>query len=81
MEEFCLLNNIINSLSEKGFLCGINGTVEHIFTITAMTEHVRWNGLPLTLTFVDLQNAFGLISHRLVVDIVAHLRLPSNMSV
>ena len=54
MEKFCLSNNIIDSLSHKGFLCGINGTVEHIFTITAMIEHARSNGLPLTLTFVDL---------------------------
>ena len=35
MEKFCLSNNIIDSSSHKGFLCGINGTVEHIFTITA----------------------------------------------
>ena len=30
MEEFCLSNNIIDSSSQKGFLCGIYGTVEHI---------------------------------------------------
>ena len=79
MEKFCLSNNIIDSSSQKGFLCGINGTVEHFFTITAMIEHARLNGIPLTLTFVDLQNAFGSISHRLVVDILAHLRIPSSV--
>ena len=73
MEE---LSNIIDSSSQKDFLHGINGTVEHIFTITAMIEHARSSGLLLTLTFVDLQNAFRSISHRLVVDILGHLRFP-----
>ena len=79
MEKFCLSNDIIDPSSQKGFLQGINGAVEHIFTITAMIEHARSNGLPLTLTFIDLQNAFGSISHSLVSDILTYLQIPSPM--
>ena len=70
-------NDIIDLSSQKGFLQGINRAVEHIFTITAMIEHARSNGLPLTLTFIDLRNAFGSISHSLVADILTYLQIPS----
>jgi len=76
LETFCLSNNIIDSSSQKGFLCGINGTIEHIFTVTSIIEHACSNGLPLTMTFVDLRNAFGSIAHQLVADILSHLLVP-----
>ena len=76
LEEFCLANGIIDSSLQKGFLTGINGTMEHIFAVSTLIDHACSNGLPVSMTFIDLRNAFGSISHQLVNDILAHLKIP-----
>ena len=80
LEDFCLSNEIIDPAIQKGFLSGVNGTMEHIFALMALIDHARSNGLPLTITFVDLKNAFGLISHNLINDIMFHLKLPPQIT-
>ena len=76
LEKYCLSNDIIDSTLQKGFLTGINGTMEHIFTVSTLIDHAQSNGLPVSTTFTDLCNAFGSISHQLVSDILAHLKIP-----
>ena len=80
LEEFCLSNEIIDPAIQKGFLSGINGTMEHIFALTALIDHARSNGMPLTITFVDLKDAFGSICHNLINDIMSHLKLPPEIT-
>ena len=63
MEKYCLANDIIDTSIQKGFLTGINGTMEHIFSVTSVLEHAKSNGLPLNISFLDLRNAFGSVSH------------------
>ena len=72
-------NNLIDTSSQKGFLTGINGTKEHIFAVTAMIQNAIHHGLPIAITFLDLANAFGSISHQLIQDIIIHCRLPSKI--
>jgi len=76
LEKYCLSNDIIDSTLQKGFLTGIYGTMEYIFTVSTLIDHARSNGLPVSMTFIDLRNAFGSISHQLVSDILAHLKIP-----
>ena len=63
LEHYVLRNNTINPSIQKGFLLGINGTVEHAFAITSILDYAIQRGLPLALTFFDLKNAFGSIAH------------------
>ena len=77
MEKFCLANSIVDSSIQKGFLRGINGTMEHIFTLTSIVEHAKSNGLPLNISFLDLKNAFGSVAHNLIADILQHVKIPS----
>ena len=37
------------------------------------------HGLPLALTFLDLKNAFGSVSHKLINDMLSHIRLPTQV--
>ena len=49
----------------------------NIFSVTSIIEHARSNNLPLAMTFIDLHNAFGCISHKLVQDMLYHLKIPA----
>ena len=79
LEKFCLQNGIIDSSTQKGFLHGVNGTMEHIFTTTSIIEHAKRNGLPVSISFLDLKNAFGSVSHKLISDILYHIKLPTSV--
>ena len=63
LERFVLDNNIIDASLRKGFLTGINGTMEHIFSVSAIVQNALQHSLPLAMTFLDLENVFGSISH------------------
>ena len=62
---------------QKGFLRGINGTMEHIFSLSAIVDNARSNKLPLSLTFMDLRNAFGSVAH--TKDILNYVKLPNEV--
>ena len=78
MEHFLLDNNIINPSIQKGFLSGINGCVEHILSICSILDNTIQHGLPLAMSFLDLKNAFGSISHSLIHDILDYIKLPTE---
>jgi len=80
LEKFLLQNNIINPSLQKGFLSGINGTVEHIFAICSILDNAIQHGLPLAMSFLDLSNAFGSVSHLLIRDILHHIQLPTEFT-
>ena len=50
--------------------------IEHMFSMSAILEHARSNGLPVAITFVDLRNAFGYIAHGLIHDTLEALKVP-----
>jgi len=77
LENFAI-DNIVDNSAQKGFLTNINGTMEHIFAISAIVQNAMENGLPLSITFLDLANAFGSISHQLIFDIHHHCKLPTQ---
>ena len=64
---------------QKGFLSGVNGTTEHIFTTTAIIDNPIQHGSPLAVTFLNLQNAFGSVAHGLITDILTHIKLPDSL--
>ena len=76
LKYFLTSNNIIDPSLQKGFLSGINGTVEHIFSLCSILDNAVQHNLPLAMSFLDLQNAFGLVAHGLIHDILHHVQLP-----
>ena len=80
LEQFLSDNKIIDTSIQKGFLTNINGTMEHIFTVSAIVQNAIQLRLPLAMTFLDLANAFGSISHDLILDMISHCRLPQEIS-
>ena len=44
-----------------------------------MIDNARVNSLPLSLTFIDLRNAFGSVSHDYIQDILEYVQLPKEV--
>ena len=80
LEKFLLANNIIDTSVQKGFLSGVNGTMEHLFALNSLLENVRLYNLPIFVTFLDLKNAFGSVPHNLILDMLSHIQLPSEVT-
>lgn len=71
-----LSNGIINFSLQKGFLTGITGTAEPIFTTTAINNSAIQHGIPsLAVTFL----AFGSVARALITDIPVHIKMPSGL--
>ena len=77
LENYLLAYHFMSTTTQKGFLTGISGTMEHILgtmehilATTAILENAKSLGLPLNITFLDLSNAFGSISHQLINDML-----------
>ena len=65
LECYIILNDMIDKSLQKRFLSGVNGCIEHVFAIQSMVINVMDHSLSLSLSFIDLKNAFGSISHTL----------------
>jgi hypothetical protein len=74
LERYIVSNKIVDVSTQKGFISGINGTMEHIFALNSLLENAKANSLPIFVTFLDLKNAFGSVPH------VSHLRHASAYS-
>ena len=60
LERYLITNKIIDTSTQKGFISGINGTMEHTFALNSILENARANSLPVFVTFLDLKNCNGL---------------------
>ena len=49
--------------------------MEHIFTLSAIVQNAIHHGLPMALTYLNLKNAFGSVSHRHISEMIAHIKL------
>lgn len=79
LEAYLVANEIIDTSTQKGFISGINGAMEHNFAVNSLLENARANGLLIFITFLDLRNAFGSIPHKLILDMLQHIQLPSEV--
>ena len=65
---------MLDSSVQKGFLYGINGTIEHIFSIDSLLANARSKGQAIIM---DLKNAFGSVCHQYLFDIFQYIKIPS----
>ena len=71
LEQYVIDNGIIDPLLQKGFLCGINGCLEHIFDAQQILSNAKEHQHHLSLSFIDLKNAYGSISHQYIFNILS----------
>ena len=66
---------MVDKSLQKGFLNNISGCIEHVFVIQTMIINAMNHSLPLSLSFIDLKNAFGSIYHTYISDIIKLIKL------
>ena len=77
--EFMMANNIINPELQKGFLSGNPKVFEHVLSLNAIIDNAKQHSLPLSMTFIDLRNAFGSAPHKLISDMLHHIHVPAQI--
>ena len=70
---------MVDKSLQKGFLSVVNGCIEHVFAIQSIINAMD-HSLPLSLSFIDLKNAFGSISHNYISDIIKLIKLPTQFT-
>lgn len=72
-------NRLINSDIQKAFLKGINGCIEHNQLLQEAISFSKSKKKTLHVTFFDLADAFGSVSHTLISHSMERFKLPANI--
>ncbi|KAI8512078.1 hypothetical protein Bbelb_111780 [Branchiostoma belcheri] len=64
--NYMTCNGLIDPETQKAFLTGINGCVEHVQVMREIIAHARKNRRTVHITWFDLADAFGSVEHELI---------------
>ena len=79
MLDYMIANGYINPAVQKAFIRNINGTIEHNQLLQEVVSHARRNHKTVHITFFDLKDAFGSISHSLIDHVLTRYHIPDNV--
>ena len=54
--------------------------MEHLLSVNTLLQSAKDRLQSLAITFIDLRNAFGSISHKLLLDMLSHIKAPEEFS-
>ena len=78
MYEFLLKNGFIENSIQKGFTPGMSGTFEHTSHLAFLIKQAKKQQRSLTVTLLDLKNAFGEVHHRLIPTVLQYHHIPEH---
>ena len=67
---YLINNQYTESHYQKGFMSGMSGTLEHIAEMSDIINHSRKQQRSVTITLIDLKNAFGEVHHSLIQSVL-----------
>lgn len=79
MTDFLLKNEYIDTSVQKGGIPGVPGCLKHTGVVTQLIREVRGGKGDLVVLWLDLANAFGSISHKLVVTTLDRHHVPNKI--
>ena len=74
--SFMTMNNYLDTTAQKAYIQGINGCVEHVKVIQEVIQHAKANNKTAHITWFDLIDAFGSLSHMLTPYVLLYYHLP-----
>ena len=77
--NFMITNRYLDPSAQKAFINGINGCVEHVQVIQEVIQHAKSNQKTAHITWFDLMDAFGSLSHMLILHVLQHYHLPRTI--
>ena len=66
LQKFFVQNNYIRRETQKGFLFGLPGCLEHSFTLFEALRDAKENQRQIIVAWIDLANAYGSVRHNLI---------------
>ena len=69
-------NGYIDETTQKAFLKGINGCIEHIQVLQEIIEDAKKKKKSLHASFYDLTDAYGSVKHKLIEYCLKHYHVP-----
>ena len=72
-------NSILDTEVQKAFLKSINGTLDHTFVVSEIMRHARLSRNTVHLTWFDLKDAFGSVSHDLINHTLKRNKFPDEI--
>lgn len=76
--EFLIANGYAESHIQKGFIPGMSGTFEHIAGMSYVINEARRKQRSITITLIDLKNAFGEVHHNLIDTCLRYHHVPDH---
>ena len=64
--EFLIINDLLDPETQKAFLPGTNGCIDHSLCLQEIIAHARQVKRTAHTTFFDISDAFGSVSHDLI---------------
>ena len=80
LEDYLIMNNVIDTTVQKGFITGLSGVFEYVYSVSYATR-CFFIKKPLMITFLDLKNAFGSVPHKLIFDMLRAVKVPSTIQI
>lgn len=77
--KFMIDNNYLDRDIQKGFWPGCDGLSEHSELLTHMMREAKRHNRSITITTIDLRNAFGEVDHRLIEASLEEYRIPKSV--
>ena len=76
LEKYLRRNKVIDASVQRGFITGLPGVFEHIYSLSAILQDATSAKRPLMITFLNLKNAFGSIPHQLIFYMLRTVKVP-----
>ena len=77
--EFLHNDNYIETSIQKGFTPGLSGTYGHIANVSHIINDARRKQHSVTITLIDLQNAFSEMHHNLIDTVLKYHHIPDGV--
>ena len=77
--SFMITNKYLDPTAQKAYIQGINGCVEHVQVLQEVIQHAKSNNKTAHITWFDLIDAFGSLSHMLISHVLNHYHLPGRI--
>ena len=78
LNQFMVSNGYINTSHQKAFLSNINGCMEHIKVLQEVIQDAKANKKTVHISWFDLTDAFGSVSHDLIQICLEHFNIPER---
>ena len=77
--SYMISNKYLDPSAQKAYIQGINGCVEHVQVVQEVIQHAKSNHKTDHITWIDLIDAFGSMSHMLIYLVLKHYHLPPQI--